>query len=274
MNISRIASNVGNTVTKGAGAALDKVSSSKFIQNQLRIAKEDPAKFTASMALFSLISKDAINCVVYTAKSWNNKKLENPHFMAFLDLVQGILNVGGQWLVGKAILEKKLTPAKETKYTGTVKTDNLVKTLEKSKKQAEKIGAKEEVEKLAAKIKNLRETKEIDNVLDSTFDTKPLNKARVGKHITDSIDDMKKAGIEVDEKKIKGMADSAQKFIAKQCKDPFVKGIGLIITILGTTALVKRTLVPFIATPLASALDDKMKAKEEAKKEAEMNAVA
>ena len=34
MNISRIASNVGNTVTKGAGAALDKVSSSKFIQKK------------------------------------------------------------------------------------------------------------------------------------------------------------------------------------------------------------------------------------------------
>lgn len=274
MNISRIASNVGNTVTKGAGAALDKVSSSKFVQKELLKAKEDPAKFMAGMALFSLISKDAINCVVYTWKSWNNKKLENPHFMAFLDLVQGILNVGGQFLVGKAILEKKLTPAKQAKYTGTIKPSNTIAKLEKAKAAAAKEGLSEKVADLTAQIKKLRDTKEIDNVLDSTFDTKPLHKARVGKHITESIEEMKKAGIEVDEKKIKGMTDSAQKFISKQCKDPFVKGIGLIITILGTTALVKRTLVPFIATPLASALDDKMKAKEAAKKEAEMNAVA
>ena len=81
MNIGGIgstAAKVGNKISQSAGKGLDKVANTKFVSNYLNVAKEDPAKFMAKMALFSFVSKDFINCVVYTAKSWNNKKLENP----------------------------------------------------------------------------------------------------------------------------------------------------------------------------------------------------
>ena len=188
MNISRIASNVGNTVTKGAGKALETVSSSKFIQKELLKAKEDPAKFMAGMALFSLISKDAINCVVYTAKSWNNKKLENPKFMAFLDLVQGILNVSAQFLVGKAILEKKLTPALQGKYTGTVKTTKTVDSLEKSAKAAKKNGLLDKATELKEQAKKVVEDA-ADNIKDSVKESSNNESSNIVKTVLDNIGD-------------------------------------------------------------------------------------
>lgn len=281
MPIGSVIGNIGQTITKGAGKGLEAVSNTKIVSNQIKAAKEDPAKFIANVAMFSLISKDFINCVVYTVKSWTNEKLDNPHFMALMDLVQGVLNVSLQTLVGKKLIESIITPAWQSKYTGTIKTSPIVDSLEKSKaaKKAEKMGRKAEAQEIKNICKKFREeaNKEIDNLKDEGRFKKPLHATRVGENLQDVMKTMdSKLGIKFGAEEAAKLAGDAQKYIKKSCKDPFTKGLGLILTILGTTALIKRTIIPFISTPIAGGMDDWMKKKEAERAEAQkdLNAAA
>lgn len=84
----------------------NKITNSAFLERHMyKPARENPAKFAGRMALLSALSKDTVNCGYYTYQSYNNEKIpeENRGFVASLDLMNGILNVVGQFTLGKWI---------------------------------------------------------------------------------------------------------------------------------------------------------------------------
>jgi len=196
----------------------------RFLSKQFDKAVNEPAKFASSMLLTSIVSKDLIGCFVYTSQSLNNKKIpeEKRGYVAALDLINGILMVGGQLIVGK-LIEAKLTPQLFGKfYSGTVK-DKFT--------GEEKILSGDYVKK--ARIAG-------DNVIQKVV------------HVA-----KEKGFKDLDENKI---ADALVKNLGKgnSTKYKLIEaGFGLIVTALVTTALVKRTLVPMISTPVSAWFKDK-----------------
>lgn len=88
---------------------INKMTSSKLFQELLyKPAMENPAKFAGRMALLSALTKDAVNTYYYVTQSLNNDKIpeDKRGFVASLDLMNGILNVGLQFTIG-AWLDKK-----------------------------------------------------------------------------------------------------------------------------------------------------------------------
>ena len=207
---------VAQTVAKGTGKVLDKVATMKPIQSGMELAKKDPAKFATNMLLFSIVSKDAVGCYLYTTQSLSNKKIpeEKRKFVAAMDLMNGILMVGGQTIVGKMVVDKILAP----------------------------------------KIQN-------------HFTKNTLSDANISKHVTESIaknaDKLKELGVDGSKLNVESIAGA----VSKTTKTPFVKGLGILTTALATTALIKRTIVPLLSTPLAgkvTELADKKNAKKTA----------
>ena len=191
---------------------------SRFLNKEFDKAINEPAKFASAMLLTSIVSKDAVGCVVYTSQSLNNKKIpeDKRGFVAALDLINGILMVGGQLAIGK-IIEGQLTPKLFGKlYSGTIKDKDT-----KIEKDLPGIDA----------AKKSRLTR--DNMLErvKTYITKnkitDVNAEEVAKALNKNI----------------GKGSARYKL--------FEAGFGLIVTALVTTALVKRTLVPLISTPLS-----------------------
>lgn len=88
---------------------LNKIAASKFLEKNLyKPAEENPAKFAAKMALWSALTKDALGCYYYVTQSLNNEKIpeEKRDFVAAIDLMNGILNIGLQFTIGKWIDKK------------------------------------------------------------------------------------------------------------------------------------------------------------------------
>lgn len=85
---------------------INKITKAPFMEKCFyKPARENPAKFAGQMALLSALTKDAVNCYYYTTQSLNNEKIpeEKRGFVASLDLMNGILNVGLQFTLGKWI---------------------------------------------------------------------------------------------------------------------------------------------------------------------------
>lgn len=173
----------------------------KFLVNKLEFARKEPVQFAADMMVLSLVSKDAVNCVMYTYQSYNNKKIpeENRIFCAALDFVQGLLNIGTQ-LFAASVIKKHLTPMM---FKSLIENKLLYTLSEEYSKQL--------VKKLPnVKIKDIE--KEVQTHLG---ENSMMHKATKG-------------------------------------------GFELLMTLLATTALCKRTLVPLIATPIASRIKCKL----------------
>lgn len=88
---------------------INRITSSKIFQECLyKPAIKDAAKFAGRMALLSALTKDTVNCYYYVTQSLNNDKIpeDKRGFVASLDLMNGILNVGLQFTIG-AWLDKK-----------------------------------------------------------------------------------------------------------------------------------------------------------------------
>ena len=208
---------ITNTVAKGAGKVLDKVAQLKPIQKGLDLAKKDPAKFATNMLLFSIVSKDAVGCYLYTTQSLNNKKIpeDKRKFVASMDLMNGILMVGGQTIVGKMLVDKIIAPKIQGHYTKNALSD-----------------------------------------------------ANISKNVADTIaknaDKLKEMGVEGSKLNIESIAQTVQ----KSTKAPFVKGLGILTTAIATTAIIKRTIVPLLSTPLAGKMTELMDKKSEKKVEA------
>ncbi|MBP7211778.1 hypothetical protein KBA27_02995, partial [bacterium] len=56
-------------------------------------------------ALVSALTKDAVNCYYYTTQSWNNKEMspEQRSYVGSMDLMNGVLNIAGQFVIGRWI---------------------------------------------------------------------------------------------------------------------------------------------------------------------------
>lgn len=210
----------------GEGAISSKFSN--FFNKEFDKAVNEPARFAASMLVTSIVSKDAVGCVLYTTQSFNNKKIpeDKRGAVASLDLINGLLMVGGQLLVGK-IIDRKLTPQLFGKiYSGMFKNKDT--------------GVEEALKGSGAKAKSrLYE----DNIIKTV-------KATIKETITEK-------GEKVDAEAVKKALVSEIGKGSKRYK-LFEAGFGLVVTALATTALVKRTLVPLISTPLSAWFKEKV----------------
>jgi len=117
MNISSIGQSLNKTAGKYMGYTAE-----HWFAKKLQQGYAEPAKFAAAMLVTSIVSKDLVGCFIYTKQSLTNEKIppEKRGFVAAVDLMNGLVMVGGQFLVGK-IIESKLTPKLESKYTGMLK---------------------------------------------------------------------------------------------------------------------------------------------------------
>lgn len=197
---------------------------------------QHPAEYAAKMMVVSLISKDAINCAFYTYQSLHNEKIpeDKRGFVAALDFVNGIINVGGQ-IAAFALVDKYLTPWLEGKlYTGVLKNP------------------KTGTEKFMSSTRPLSP----DVIYQDTLQVLKEQKT----NLTDALKkDTKKLNYESLEKNAKKITDDIVKKIGHsglKGKD-IATGVKIVVTALATTALIKRTLTPLIATPLAGVLNDK-----------------
>lgn len=206
-------------------------------KNSLGVAKaiekgrSNEAKFAASMLVLSIVSKDIVGGVLYTSQSWNNKKIpeEKRKFVAMVDAMNCLVMVGGQFLASK-LIEKKLTPRIiKNNLTGVLYDPN-----DKKIKLSEN------------PVKPLHESN-IDALTKKVFDSKELDKLKKDYNISSEKFDI----AELSKAVLKKIGPESTKGKA------MVTGLGLIVTTIATTALVKRTLAPLISTPLAGWFKDK-----------------
>lgn len=231
----------------------NRIASCNLIKKQLDQGLKDPASFAAKMLVVSLVSKDAVNCIIYTAQSAYNKEIPDDKrpFVAALDAFNGILNVVGQ-IAAFTFVDKVLIPKWfGENYSGTFK-DNITK---KVTDLNEKFGAGS-ADKSRLLDDNIRGI--VNDVVSGNTDN-VLNKGLV-KKIKDIIE---KNGIQLDKYKnstaeVDGVAKRLIKELGKDSSKfkAVEKGFALLVGALATTALVKRTLVPLIATPLAGMYSD------------------
>lgn len=222
VNIAKVTGNIFEKTLSGKGKITQKTS--RFLSRKFEEAINDPAKFASSMLLTSIVSKDVVGCILYTTQSATNKEIpaDKRPSVACWDFMNGFLMVGGQVAAGK-IVENKIIPTLFGKhYSGTFK-DKITK-VETDLTTLKGSGA-------TAKSK-LTE----DNVLG-------LVEARA-----------EKQGIKLKQGESKKVAESLIKELGNGSGryKLLEAGFGIILTALFTTALVKRTLVPLVSTPLSA----------------------
>lgn len=224
MSIWSTISPVTAALGKGTGKFINSYASSKAFTNYFEKGAKNPAKIAADLMVFSLVSKDAVNCAIYTYQSANNPKIpkERRSFVSALDFTNGIINVVGQ--IGSYILvENTLTPWLKAKlFTGVVVNP---KTKEKNYTYTESPYSKDSVHKTVAGV----------------FEEK--------------MDKFKKAGFSREES-LKHFEEISKKAVKRltiggKFADGICTGLGLIVALLATNALIKRTVTPMLATPLA-----------------------
>lgn len=232
-----------NKVTSG----MNKIITSRPINKVLEAGLKDPAGTAAKMMVLSFISKDAVNCAIYTYQSLNNEKIpeDKRGFVAALDLIQGFINVGGQFLAFY-IFDRALTPKWFGKlYSGTLKDKN---------KKIGPLPGKNDADKSLLLDDNIRGA--VKDILGQN-----AGKVQNKRLITRINRAVQKAGLDIS--KIK--PDEVENVIVKLTEDlakdskkfaSVEKGFGLLVGALATNALVKRTLSPLIATPLAGKLSE------------------
>lgn len=132
----------------------DKIAESRFLEKYVyKPAKENPAKFAGQMALLSALTKDTFGCYYYVTQSLSNEEIpeEKRKFVAAIDLMNGILNVGLQFTLGVWIDKQsgKWFESMIGKKLDVSKTREIANKLEKaisSKHPGEKISC-EQIEK-------------------------------------------------------------------------------------------------------------------------------
>lgn len=213
-----------SSLNKSVGNIIDKYASRKSVRRIFEKGIEHPAKFAAGMMVASIVSKDAINCVIYTYQSYNNQRIpkERRPFVAALDFTNGIINVLGQIAAFYAV-ERFFTPKLIAKlFTGVYKDP---KTGKEFHKHSTSPLSSDEIRKTVANvIKNEKEELEARG-------TTPESAMQ---HLN-----------ELSEQMIKNSGHGS-----KRAKE-LAEGLGLIVGALATMALIKRTLTPLIATPMA-----------------------
>lgn len=238
-------SSINKTIINGYNKAIK----GKWLSKRLEDAVKNPASFATKMMMFSFVTKDAINCAIYTTQSATNEKIpeDKRPFVASLDFFNGIFNVVGQ--AGAYVLfDKFLTPRMfGEKYSGTFKQKGMPT-----------ISLDDKFGKGSSKNSRLLPDN-IDGILTDILnpDEAKIQNPKIVKKIKGII---KESNIN-----LKNITPEQTKLIKEQLVNTlskgsrfgsFEKGFGLIVTALATTALVKRTLTPLFATPLAGMAGD------------------
>lgn len=218
------------TIVSSIGEAMNYTAKNWFAKS-LENGLKHPAEYAAKMMVVSLVSKDFINCGFYTYQSLNNKKIpeDKRGFVAALDLVNGFINVGGQ-IATFFLVDRLLIPKLQGKlFTGVLKNP--------------KTGAEETIRSNAPLSPDKIYEYTLKVIREKGTELSEALKAE-GKTLQDL--DAKAIARELSQKI--GHAGTIGKDITT--------GFGIVITALATTALIKRTLTPLIATPLAGMLKD------------------
>lgn len=213
---------------------------SKKMYNGLEFALKEPAKAAAIGLVTSLVTKDAANCIIYTTQSLNNEKIpeDKRRFVAYMDLINGIINVGGQ-IASFFLVEHMLTPKIQGLWTGKIPKKGEEVTRSKS------LYADDNVTNILADvIKNKKE--ELSKIPGLNYEELVQNVQNVGKGV------IKKVG--------KGSG---------KAKD-IATGVGILVSALATTAFIKRVVTPLFATPLAGKLADSVDKKKRDEKKGRM----
>jgi hypothetical protein len=185
---------------------------------------KEPERLAANLFVISIISKDVIGCLFYTYQSATNKKIPEDRrpFVASLDFINGIINVGGQVLAAK-LVDKKIAPWIKSLYTGTSNIPNHPEEDVNTKRIYHYDNINALVQNKLARMKNLLK-KNPDK-------TKELEAINIEKVINQ---------------------------VVKRTKEPYVTGLGIVVTALLTNALIKRTASPMISTPIAGWINNKV----------------
>lgn len=223
--INGINTRVGNLLTKTANK----------MAKGLEVAYKEPAKVAAKAMLISLVSKDAVNCAIYTLQSLNNKEIpdDKRYFVSFMDLINGGINVVGQ-VASFFLVEHFLVPKLQGLWDGKIEKHGEHATRSKSPYAGDTV-----IEKAAAYIKN-------------------------------NAEELKTKGKVDPEELLQNLPDIGKKLVKKlgngsaRAKD-ITTGVGILVGALATTALIKRVVTPLFATPLAGKLADNVTRKKEAK---------
>lgn len=261
-----------NAINTQIGKGINKIVQGPRLSNFLKEGIKDPAGFAAKMLVISLVSKDAANGVIYTYQSATNKRIpeDKRSFNAWLDALQGVFNVGGQ-LISYYIVDSIFTPKLFGKrYSGTLKDPHSKLTMD----LADKYGN-------ASKQKSLFLPDNIHGIVNDTIDSLVSGKSidkNVPNHklvskILELIKDKKDAifTMQSEPERLEAMKKELTKKLIEEFKEEGTKfksvekGFSIIVAALATTALVKRTLVPLVATPLAASLSEKQDKKRKKK---------
>lgn len=144
------------SINKGIGKAYSFVSSRKLIAKTLDHAAKNPDKYATAMVVTSIVSKDFINCYYYTTQSLHNDKIpeEKRKFVASLDLMNGIIMVGGQLLAG-IVFEKTLNNLLFKKLIDKrLDSDVLKKHAQKLMEEAKRAGKNFKLEEVSEELIN------------------------------------------------------------------------------------------------------------------------
>ena len=218
-----------SSVNKSVGKFMN-YTATKWFAKSLEKGLKEPAKYAATMMVTSIVTKDLVGCAIYTYQSYNNKKIpeEKRGFVAALDFINGIINVGGQ-ILSFMFVERLIIPKLEGKfYTGVVKDP---KTGTQNYKYSKAPLASDNIHKLTEDF------------------------------IAEHQAELKKYGVDMSRTKqnIKTIGDDIVKRLGHNSpkgKD-IATGFGIVVGALATMAFIKRTITPLISTPLAGWLNDK-----------------
>lgn len=229
------------------GKTMNDTATKKFIAKALEKGYKHPAEYAAKMMVLSFITKDAVNCGLYTYQSATNEKIpeDKRGFVAALDFFNGILNVGGQML-SAWIVEQKFIPKWQGKlYTGVLKDPKTDAEIDiKSTAPLAPDVVHQDVEYvIGSKAAEIKEALKKAKDCEITYEDVVKNTKNISDEIINKV----------------GHAGSRGKDLAT--------GFKIVVTALATTALIKRTITPLIATPLASKMKDNFKSKESKKPE-------
>ncbi len=106
MSVSKITTSASAlTSTTFLGKTVERIGNTKIIRSLADKAKNDSVKFACDCTLISIVSKDAIGCVMYVWQSLNNKRIpeDKRKFVASVDLANGAIMIGFQLLAYKTL---------------------------------------------------------------------------------------------------------------------------------------------------------------------------
>lgn len=230
-------SSIKNSINKAVGKALDYTATRKMMVNTLEKGLKHPAQYASKMFLISIVSKDVINTCLYTYQSINNDKIpkEKRSFVAANDLILGFFNFFGQ-IGSYMIFDRYVTPWLAGRfYTGAVENK---KTGEYTQRYSNAPASLDSIKNYAAEV--IKE-KEKDFKINTVEALNPENLETISKAMIEKY----------------GYKSSPGKALAT--------GVGVVVTALATTALIKRTVSTIFSTPIAGKLSDMANKRNEAK---------